>query len=49
MSALPWIFGDDIQATPEKFSNVENQTEVWRQAQTLDREIARKLGEQLRM
>ena len=28
MSALPWIFGDDIEVTPDKFCNVEDQTET---------------------
>ncbi len=49
MSALPWIFGNDTKITPEKFSKVEEQKETWQQAQTLGREIARRLGEQLRM
>lgn len=49
MSALPWIFGDDIEVTPEKFSNVEDQTETWEQAIMLGQEIARKLGDQMRM
>jgi hypothetical protein len=49
MSALPWIFGDDTTVTPEKFSNVEDQTETWKQAKMLGRELARKLGDQMRM
>lgn len=49
MSALPWIFGDDTQVTSDKFSNVEDQTETWEQAKVLGKEIARKLGEQMRM
>jgi hypothetical protein len=49
MSALPWIFGDDAKVTPEKFSNVEDQTETWEQAKRLGQEIAQKLGEQMRM
>ena len=49
MSALPWIFGDDIQVTPDKFKNVEDQTETWEQAKILGKEIGRKLGEQMRM
>ena len=28
MSSLPWIFGDDTEVTPEKFCNVEDQTET---------------------
>lgn len=49
MSALPWIFGDDTQVTPDKFSNVEDQTETWEQAKILGQEISRKLEEQRRM
>ena len=49
MSALPWIFGEDTEITPEKFSNVEDQTETWEQARVLGQEIARKLGDQMRM
>ena len=49
MSALPWIFGEDTEVTPEKFCNVEDQTETWEQAKALGREIARKLGDQMRM
>lgn len=49
MSALPWIFGDDTEVTPEKFSRVEKQTELWEESRRLGQEIARKLGEQLRM
>lgn len=49
MSALPWVFGDDIQVTPDKFNNVEDQTETWEQAKILGKEIGRKLGEQMRM
>jgi len=49
MSALPWIFGDDATVTPEKFCNVEDQTETWKQAKILGQEIARNLGDQMRM
>jgi multimeric flavodoxin WrbA len=49
MSALPWIFGEDTAVTPEKFSRVEDQTEVWHQAQELGTRIARLLREQLAM
>jgi hypothetical protein len=49
MSALPWIFGEDTEVTPEKFSKVEDQTETWEQANMLGQEIARKLGVQMRM
>ena len=49
MSALPWVFGDDIKITPEKFSKVEDQTETLRQAESLGQEIARRLKEQTLM
>ena len=49
MSALPWIFGDDTTVTPEKFCNVEDQTETWEQAKALGQEITRKLGDLMRM
>ena len=49
MSALPWIFGDDTKITPDKFRIVEDQTETWEQAKALGKEIAQKLGEQMRM
>jgi hypothetical protein len=35
MSGLPWIFGEDIKVTPEKFCKVEDQTETWEQAKVL--------------
>ena len=49
MSALPWIFGEDTTVTPDKFSNVEDQKEVWDRAKALGLEIAQKLGDRLRM
>jgi hypothetical protein len=49
ISALPRIFGDDTKVTPEKFSSVENQSDVWEEAEALGREIARRLGDRLRM
>ncbi len=49
MSALPWVFGEDIKVSPEKFCQVEDQAETWQQAQHLGREIARRLREQLSM
>jgi multimeric flavodoxin WrbA len=49
MSALPWVFGDDTEVTPEKFSKVEDQTQIWEQAKMLGHEIARELGNQMRM
>ena len=49
MSALPWIFGEDTEVTPEKFSNVENQSELFRESRRLGQEIAQRLGDSLRM
>lgn len=48
MSALPWVFGDDTEVTPEKFCKVEDQIEIWEQAGTLGKEIAERL-KKLRM
>lgn len=49
MSALPWIFGDDVQVTPEKFARVEDQEQTRQQAQVLGREIAARLRERFAM
>jgi multimeric flavodoxin WrbA len=49
MSALPWIFGEDITVTPDKFSQVEDQIETWQRAQELGQEIAQRLQQQLAM
>jgi multimeric flavodoxin WrbA len=49
MSALPWIFGDDTEITAEKFSNVEDQIEVWEHAKVLGQEITRRLDGLMRM
>ena len=46
MSALPWLFGEDIAVTPEKFCGMEDQ-DVWSQAQELGREIAARLKARL--
>lgn len=43
MSALPWIFGDDTEVTPEKFCQVEDQKETWQQAKDLGTEITERL------
>lgn len=43
MSALPWVFGDDTEITPEKFCQVEEQVETWQQAASLGREITERL------
>ena len=49
MSALPWIFGDDTTVTPEKFCNVEDQTETLERAKTLGQEIASRIQKQMMM
>ncbi|MFZ0134054.1 MAG: flavodoxin family protein [Desulfobacterales bacterium] len=49
MSALPWVFGDDVKVTPDKFCNVEDQEETWERAQTLGRDIADRLRKHLKM
>lgn len=43
MSALPWVFGDDIKVTPEKFCQAEDQKDIWQQAENLGKEIAERL------
>lgn len=43
MSALPWVFGDDTEITPEKFCQVEEQKEIWQQAKDLGNEISERL------
>jgi multimeric flavodoxin WrbA len=49
MSALPWVFGDDVTVTPDKFCRVEDQAETWQRAQELGQEINRRLRLQLAM
>lgn len=49
MSALPWIFGDDTKVTPEKFCQVEDQTETWEQAKVLGQEISARIQKQKMM
>jgi len=49
MSALPWVFGADVTVTPDKFCQVEDQTETWQQAQELGQDIAHRLRDQLAM
>lgn len=43
MSALPWIFGDDTEVTPEKFCKAEDQNEIWQQTEILGKQIADRL------
>jgi multimeric flavodoxin WrbA len=49
MSALPWVFGEDVAVTPDKFCRVEDQAETWQRAQDLGQEIAHCLRQQLAM
>ena len=49
MSALPWVFGDDTEVTPEKFCSVEDQTDTWEQARLLGQEIRDRLQKQTMM
>ncbi len=46
MSALPWVFGDDTEVTPEKFCQVESQAETWGEAHRLGKEINNRLRQQ---
>lgn len=43
MSMLPMIFGEDTHVTPEKFSRVEDQAEIWERASELGKLIAHRL------
>lgn len=43
MSALPWIFGDDTEVTPDKFCKAEDQKEPWQQARDLGKQINERL------
>ncbi len=49
MSALPYVFGDDVMVTPDKFCQVEDQTETWERAKTLGQEIGARIQQQLKM
>ena len=49
MSALPWVFGDDITVTPDKFCKVEDQSDVWDKAKELGLEIAQKIKNRVLM
>lgn len=49
MSALPWIFGEDTEVTPEKFCAVEKQDDIWSEAQRLGQEINNRLRQQQAM
>jgi len=46
MSALPWVFGKDVKVTPDKFCNVEDQTEVWSRAKQLGQDLAARIRKQ---
>ncbi len=43
MSAMPMLFGPNAKASPEKCINVEDQKEVWAEAQNIGRIIGEKL------
>lgn len=49
MSALPWVFGEGVTVTPDKFCRVEDQADTWQRAQDLGQEIAHCLRQQLAM
>jgi multimeric flavodoxin WrbA len=49
MSALPWVFGENVEVTPDKFCRVEDQTETWEQARAVGEQIASRLRQQLSM
>ncbi|MGP8281674.1 MAG: flavodoxin family protein, partial [Desulfomonilaceae bacterium] len=35
MSSIPLVFGGDSTITPDKFTRVEDQSDLWKQAQEL--------------
>lgn len=43
MSALPRLFGGDVNAVPTIYCRVEDQADTWQQAEKLGREIAERL------
>lgn len=49
MSALPWIFGEDTEVTPDKFCQVEKQQDVWDESHRLGKEIYNRLRQQQAM
>ena len=49
MSALPWVFGDDTTITPDKFCNVEDQSEVWDNARQIGQDMAQKIKNRVLM
>lgn len=49
MSVLPWVFGKNARATPDKFCNVEDQAEVWDQTQKLGHELSQRVKSQTLM
>jgi multimeric flavodoxin WrbA len=49
MSALPWVFGQDVKVTPDKFCRVEDQTDLWQEAHRLGEEVSRLLKGHLAM
>lgn len=42
MSALPWVFGEDTEVTPQKFRRAEEQP-AWKQAEELGQQVAVRL------
>ncbi len=49
MSALPWIFGEDTEVTPEKFCKAEDQTETWERGKTVGKEIGARVQKLMMM
>jgi len=39
MSAIPFLFPGDVTITPEKFTRVEDQSDLWKQAQELGNQM----------
>lgn len=49
MSALPWVFGDNVKVTPDKFSKVEDQQETFNEAKRLGHRISERLKSVMKM
>lgn len=47
MSSIPFVFGGDPTITPDKFTNVEDQSVLWNQAKELGKQLEAAIGSSL--